>query len=375
MSQFFFFFFFFSFFPRLGFADAVVRSAVTQQLIHKLVLRRPASIPLLDTRPHAEYTQLHLLGSSHIAAQQLSERASELPPKGASMCVIADAADVAAVEQVLMRLGYVHNELVVSNEALWTAARAMADFVEAGSASVRMWRPSAFLASWIDLIERRVVNNAAVAAAAAAAAPVTAASAAASSSDAPPQRRTALDLACGSGRDAIFLSERGWRVTAVDYLPQLLERCAELSRLCDVEPPTLLHWDIEQMHREQPLHERFGAASFDLIHVSRYLHRPLYESLRKMVRPGGFIVYSTFMRGCEELGKPRRAQFILEINELKEIFGPAHGFFVYEYAEKRLDDYRPLQHICAQKLAPDQVAKMLSSAVKRSGDSKDKDKD
>lgn len=340
---------------------------MTQQLIHNLVLRRPGAIPLLDTRPQAEYDAVHLIGSSHIAAQQLSERASELPPKGASMCVIADAADVVAVEAVLMRLGYGHNELVVSNDALWSAARAMPDFIERGAASVRMWRPSAFLASWIDVVERRVVNNAVVAAAAAASSP------AASSDAAAPSVRTALDLACGSGRDAIYLSERGWRVTAVDYLPQLLERCTELSKLCNIEPPTLLHWDIEQMHREQPLHERFGAASFDLIHVSRYLHRPLYESLRRMVRPGGFIVYSTFMRGCEELGKPRRAQFILEINELKEVFGPAHGFFIYEYAEKRLDDYRPLQHICAQKLAPDQVAKMLSSAVKRQGDAKEKD--
>jgi len=39
--------------------------------------------------------------------------------------------------------------------------------------------------------------------------------------DLPPGR--ALDLACGTGRHAVWLAERGWRVTGVDFSEVALE--------------------------------------------------------------------------------------------------------------------------------------------------------
>jgi SAM-dependent methyltransferase len=39
----------------------------------------------------------------------------------------------------------------------------------------------------------------------------------------------ALDLACGEGRNALWLAERGWRVTAVDFSPVALGRARELA--------------------------------------------------------------------------------------------------------------------------------------------------
>ena len=165
----------------------------------------------------------------------------------------------------------------------------------------------------------------------------------------------------------MFLAERGWHVVAIDYLPRLLEKLKTFARDARVaNVPQTLDWDIEKMHAAQPLHERFDE-QFDLIHVSRYLvrrfsggcvspgltqrvqHRPLFDSLRKLVRPGGFILFSTFMRGCELFGKPRQAKFILEQGELKEVFAPP-DFLILDYRETRADDLRPLQHICVQRL-------------------------
>src|SRR5215210_3552105 len=40
----------------------------------------------------------------------------------------------------------------------------------------------------------------------------------------------ALDLACGEGRNAVWLAERGWRVTAVDFSSVALEKGRELAR-------------------------------------------------------------------------------------------------------------------------------------------------
>jgi SAM-dependent methyltransferase len=41
---------------------------------------------------------------------------------------------------------------------------------------------------------------------------------------------TALDLACGEGRNAIWLSGRGWRVTGVEFSPVALRKAAEAER-------------------------------------------------------------------------------------------------------------------------------------------------
>ena len=43
----------------------------------------------------------------------------------------------------------------------------------------------------------------------------------------PPGR--ALDLACGEGRNARWLAERGWRVTAMDFSPVAVEKGRRLS--------------------------------------------------------------------------------------------------------------------------------------------------
>ena len=45
----------------------------------------------------------------------------------------------------------------------------------------------------------------------------------------------ALDLACGEGRNAIWLASRGWQVTAVDFSPLALERGRKLATERDVE--------------------------------------------------------------------------------------------------------------------------------------------
>lgn len=42
-----------------------------------------------------------------------------------------------------------------------------------------------------------------------------------------------------------------------------------------------------------------------LVHVSRYLHRPLFPVLKAMVAPGGFVLYHTFLRGSEAFGAPK----------------------------------------------------------------------
>jgi SAM-dependent methyltransferase len=88
----------------------------------------------------------------------------------------------------------------------------------------------------------------------------------------PPGR--ALDLACGTGRNAHWLAERGWEVIAIDNSEEALEQ---------VRTPKL-RLDLER----EPL--PFGDATFDLVIIIRFLHRPLFDEAERVLKPGGVLI-------------------------------------------------------------------------------------
>lgn len=93
----------------------------------------------------------------------------------------------------------------------------------------------------------------------------------------------ALDLACGAGRNALWLSEQGWRVTAVDGAPSairaLLARASE-KRL-----------KIETFVADLEKHQfKIAPAVWDLIAMCYYLQRDLFGPAKEGIVPGGILV-------------------------------------------------------------------------------------
>lgn len=97
----------------------------------------------------------------------------------------------------------------------------------------------------------------------------------------------ALDLACGAGRNAIWLAERGWEVVAIDGASEairiLRERDARVdARILDLETGAPLPFEDE---------------SFDLVAILYYLHRPLFAEAKRVVKRGGLVVCSALLSG------------------------------------------------------------------------------
>ena len=86
----------------------------------------------------------------------------------------------------------------------------------------------------------------------------------------------ALDLASGAGRNAVYLKEHGWRVTAVDGSDEAIK----IIRSRGVEGRVL---DLEQ--HALP----FADEWFDLVCIIDFLHRPLFSEARRVCRRGGLI--------------------------------------------------------------------------------------
>ena len=79
--------------------------------------------------------------------------------------------------------------------------------------------------------------------------------------------------------------------------------------------------------RQTPL----PAAAFELIVVTRYLQRDLFDSIRNAVVPSGVVVYETFTVQQRALGfGPTSPDHLLEPGELRARF---EGFDVLSYEE------------------------------------------
>jgi SAM-dependent methyltransferase len=96
----------------------------------------------------------------------------------------------------------------------------------------------------------------------------------------------ALDLACGEGRNSIWLAARGWRVTGVDFSDVAIERARQIasSRGVDVE------WLVADLASWQP-----DQGAYDLVLIA-YLQLPT-DALRRVVThaaaalaPGGELL-------------------------------------------------------------------------------------
>ncbi|MFE7745897.1 class I SAM-dependent methyltransferase [Nocardia sp. NPDC057455] len=101
---------------------------------------------------------------------------------------------------------------------------------------------------------------------------------------------TALDLGCAEGADAIWLAERGWRVTAVDISETALARAR--ARAARQTLPGEIDW---QRH---DLDHSFPSGQYDLV-TAQYLHSPAAQDgerariLRRAaaaVAPGGLLL-------------------------------------------------------------------------------------
>ena len=103
----------------------------------------------------------------------------------------------------------------------------------------------------------------------------------------------ALDLACGAGRNAIFLAQRGWTVDAVDISAVALERVRDRAT------GLAIRW------LEQDLDAGFDPPrDYDLIVNVRYVNLPLLRALLDCLRPGGTLLVEQHLTPPDHAGTP-----------------------------------------------------------------------
>jgi SAM-dependent methyltransferase len=120
----------------------------------------------------------------------------------------------------------------------------------------------------------------------------------------------ALDLASGAGRHALFLAERGWRVEALEGSRVGVERMMHEAARRNVAGRIEAHiCDLESTGFT------LEPDRYDLVCDFYFLHRPLFEAIRRAVRPGGLFVAAIHVEDAAGQAAPHR--FLLAPGELR----------------------------------------------------------
>jgi rhodanese-related sulfurtransferase len=156
-----------------------------------------------------------------------------------------------------------------------------------------------------------------------------------------PRGARTLDLACGRGRHALFLASAGYPVRAVDREPGQVGWLNALARRLQL-PLDAAVVDLEVGDVD------LGEEEWELVLVFNYLHRPLFPSIVRALKPGGVLLCETFTVGPASGGRPSRPEHLLLPGELPRLVAPLE---VVRQREGEFDD-RAIASVVARKPAP-----------------------
>jgi SAM-dependent methyltransferase len=130
-----------------------------------------------------------------------------------------------------------------------------------------------------------------------------------------------LDLATGKGQNAIFLAEQGFEVLGIDVSPVALEE----ARRCAEEKSLGVTWQQADLELIQ-----LPTSHYNLVLNFNYLQRSLVPQIRKTLKPGGWVIFETYLIDQRTIGEPKNPDYLLRRNELLDFF---RGFRILYYRE------------------------------------------
>jgi SAM-dependent methyltransferase len=140
---------------------------------------------------------------------------------------------------------------------------------------------------------------------------------------------TALDIACGNGRNSTFLCQKGFRVDAVDLSTVATDRLKGRHHRLNVICADLDTWEIPS--------ERY-----DLIVNIRFLDRRLFPPIVTGLKPGGVLVFESFLDEAQD-------QYCLKYNELLRAFAALRVIYYEERKTEHAGRFEEIAALVASK--------------------------
>jgi tellurite methyltransferase len=137
-----------------------------------------------------------------------------------------------------------------------------------------------------------------------------------------PEGGRALDIAMGSGRNALYLASLGFRVTGVDVSTVAVELCREKAARLGLAVEAIVA-DLED--------HRLPMDTYDLIINFHYLQRSLAGPIPRALRRGGLLIFESFtIDQLQYSYGPKDPAFLLRPGELRETFAGLETLLYFE---------------------------------------------
>jgi 2-polyprenyl-3-methyl-5-hydroxy-6-metoxy-1,4-benzoquinol methylase len=143
----------------------------------------------------------------------------------------------------------------------------------------------------------------------------------------------------GSGRNAIYLAKMGFEVEGVDISREAIEEALARAR----KEGVYIRTRVEDLEKIPYIDEE----AYDLVICFNYLQRSLMPQMKNWVKPGGMLVYETFIIDQVRFGKPQNPDYLLGYNELLHTF---RDLRVLRYREGVIEGSKAIASILAQKI-------------------------
>lgn len=268
-------------------------------------------LPLVDTRSFDAFKKSHFKLATHLPWPELKLRLNELPARPAKLQLVADGANLQDAQQFLIEKGY---EVVwcFSSLEYQTVIQNLPGLAVSGTESRNLWAPSPLIETFVTNYTEKTSFK---------------------------TKPLAIDIGCGGGRDAVYLSMNGWQVTGIDHKETVMQRAKQLAKFHQQD----IEWKTCSVKTSNCL----PGQPVDLVVVIRYLNRALFDTFKAMLKPNGYVVFQTFVEGVEAFGSPKNPNYILKKGELAKTFD---DFRIIVDRIDTLNDGRPVASFIAQKI-------------------------
>lgn len=124
---------------------------------------------------------------------------------------------------------------------------------------------------------------------------------------------TVLDMGMGEGRNAVFLAQKGFKVTGIDISSVAVKKAQLLAKEFGVQINSV----VASLNKY-----RIAEGSLDAIIAFYYVDRTLIDKMKSWLKPGGIIIYEAYtVEQMQNKGlKAENPAYYLKKQELLRLF-------------------------------------------------------